>query len=118
MPNVDSTPLIRVGGVGDQDKYNQKLNEEYHQFEEVPLFTRKFGKTSPSKCVTKGGRERKHLKRPEMNIIPCLANPSANYGMMVKDVTWLDERLKEWVFLILYKTIISKYRVETFKTRI
>ena len=98
VPNVDSTPLIRVGGVGDQDKYNQKLNEEYHQFEEIPLFTRKFGKTSPSKCVTKGGRERQHLKRPEMNIIPCLANPSANYGMMVKDVTWLDERLKEMVF--------------------
>merc|ERR1711935_790059 len=86
VPNVATTPLIKCGGVGDKEKYGQRLNEEYHRFHEIPVFVNKFGKTSPSKTLSKEGRQRRHLKRPELNIISCQGNPSAHYGAMVNAI--------------------------------
>ena len=78
LPGLDSNILIGCSGAGDSKDFVQKNNEEYHQYENVEIFTKKFDQSVNKNIKTKSGKKNQKLKRPSLTIYPIETNPSSS----------------------------------------
>ena len=92
LPGLDSNILIGCSGAGDSKDFIQKTNEEYHQYENIEIFMKKFDQSVGSRVKTKTGKKNQKLKRPSLTIYPIEANPS--YSQITVDSLNIDDRLK------------------------
>ena len=89
---LDSNILIGCSGAGDSKDFVQNNNEEYHQYENIEIFMKKFDQSVGSRVKTKTGKKNQKLKRPTMTIYPIEANPS--FSQISVDSLNIDDRLK------------------------
>ena len=92
LPGLDSSYLIGCSGSGDSMDFDQKNNEEYHKYENVEIFTKKFDHQVGARIKTVTAKKNQKLKRPKMTIYPIEANPS--FSEVTVESLDIDDRVK------------------------